>query len=143
MKKPVVPAALCATALAAGCAVEPGSPVTGEPALLNGHAYAWTEGLSEEAGASPYLAFSTEGAVSGLAGCNGIIGEVRQDGIRVDFSRLGTTRMLCAPKVMQSERKFLDLLGRTAFATQSVDADGGIDLWTAEGEKIVTLRPKR
>ena len=137
--KTLVPA-LCATALAAGCAVNgTGAPVRGEPARLNGHSFMWTGGVSEDCELPPYIAFDADGRVSGQAGCNRLLGQVVQDGLRVDFSNLGSTMKLCAPQFMKVEREFLDIIGRTAFATQSAEADGAIDIWSAEGEKIVTL----
>ena len=89
------------------------------------------------------VAFDEKGAISGQAGCNRLLGQVRQDGLRVDFSNLGSTMKLCAPQFMKVERTFIDFLGRAAFVTASTAVPGGIDLWDKAGERIVTLVPEK
>lgn len=53
------------------------------------------------------------GAVSGSGGCNRIRGSVTIDGARLAFSPLATTRMMCAPALMDQEQKFLRVLEAT------------------------------
>lgn len=144
LKNIAVPA-ICAAAVVAGCAQTNSSsnaPVQGAPAHLIGHTFQWTSGITEAEGEYPHIAFDQTGNVSGLAGCNSLLGEVHQKGLAVDFSNLGTTRMLCAPKVMKSERAFLELLKRAAYATQSKDTEGAVDLWSEAGDRIGQLLPK-
>lgn len=135
--------ALCASVLVAGCAASSNTPVRGEPAQLNGHSFMWTGGVSEDCELPPFIAFDEAGRVSGQAGCNRLLGQIAQDGLKVDFSNLGSTMKLCAPQFMKVERTFLDFLGRAAYATQSPQTIGAVDLWTADGEKIVTLVPEK
>lgn len=143
--KAILPVVLCSV-LAAGCAATgPGSdaPVKGDPVALAGHGYMWADGVSEDCELPPSIAFDEKGAISGQAGCNRLLGQVRQDGLRVDFSNLGSTMKLCAPQFMKVERTFIDFLGRAAFVTASTAVPGGIDLWDKAGERIVTLVPEK
>lgn len=132
--------------VAAGCAptsVLTEGPVQGTPAQLSGRTFEWTNGITETEGEFPHIAFDGTGSVSGLAGCNNLLGQVHQKGLEVDFSSLGTTRMLCAPKVMQSERAFLALLREATYATQSLETDGAVVLWNKAGVRLGELRPKK
>ena len=56
------------------------------------------------------MEISREGRVSGNAGCNGIGGEVKINRNRVDFGRMISTQMACAPDIMRQERQFIEAL---------------------------------
>ncbi|APE35694.1 hypothetical protein BOX37_19025 [Nocardia mangyaensis] len=70
---------------------------------------------------SPNLTIGEDGTVSGMAGCNRITGTAGVGpGDAVNFA-VATTRMMCAPDVMEVEQNVLAALdGRT---TATVDAD--------------------
>jgi heat shock protein HslJ len=68
----------------------------------------------------PTLTIAADGAVSGTAGCNRLIGMVTVGGADVTF-QVGTTKMLCPPEVMEVESDVLKALnGKT---TVTIDAD--------------------
>lgn len=72
----------------------------------------------------PTLAIAPDGAVSGSAGCNRMTGhataEPTANGPDVTF-QIGTTKMLCAPEIMEVEQSVLKVLdGKT---TATIDAD--------------------
>lgn len=56
------------------------------------------------------LEITREGRVSGNAGCNGIGGEVKISRNRIDFGRMISTQMACAPDIMRQERQFIEAL---------------------------------
>ena len=100
----------------------------------------WTGGVSEDCDLPPTIAFSAEGRLSGLAGCKRLLGQYKQDGTSLDLGEVATTMKLCAPSFMKVEDEFLGFLRQVRYATQAGD---GIDLWDADGKKIVTLVPER
>ncbi|MFC9994218.1 META domain-containing protein [Nocardia sp. NPDC127526] len=70
--------------------------------------------------ARPTLTIAPDGAVSGSAGCNRMTGTAEIAGNDVTF-KIGTTKMLCAPEVMEVETQVLGALdGKT---TATVDSD--------------------
>lgn len=68
----------------------------------------------------PTLTIASDGQVSGDAGCNRMTGTAEIEGSRATF-HLGTTRMMCAPDVMEIERQVLAALDGATEAT--VDSD--------------------
>ncbi len=70
--------------------------------------------------ARPTLTIASDGRVSGSAGCNRMTGTADISGSTATF-HLGTTRMTCAPDVMQVEQQVLEALNGTTEAT--VDSD--------------------
>ena len=78
-----------------------------------------------------------DGAVSGLAGCNRYSGAFRQSGAAVTVGALATTRKLCAPALMETERKFLGAL--EAATKLRFDATGAAFL-VAEDGRILKAR---
>lgn len=140
MIKAILPAALCA-ALLAGCAATGGTDgPAGEAAELAGRNFMWTGGVSEDCELPPTLNFGADGRLSGSAGCNRLLGNFKQDGKKVDLGEIGTTMKLCAPAFMKVEQQFLGILKETAYITKSGE---GIDLWTKDAKKLVTLVPER
>lgn len=72
----------------------------------------------------PTLTFAEDGGLTGFAGCNRITGRAvvtdTPDGADI-AATAATTRMMCAPEIMEVERAVLSALDGTAHAT--VDAD--------------------
>jgi putative lipoprotein len=61
-------------------------------------------------GQRPILEIAANGSVSGNGGCNGMGGSVRIRRNQIDFGRLISTQMACAPAVMHQERQFITTL---------------------------------
>ncbi|MEU1204310.1 META domain-containing protein [Nocardia sp. NPDC005825] len=68
----------------------------------------------------PTLTITPDGKVSGNAGCNQMTGTAAIDGEDVTFS-IATTRMMCAPEVMEVEQQVLEALNGKVKAT--IDSD--------------------
>ena len=56
------------------------------------------------------LNFWQDGRVTGRASCNSLMGQYQLTGEALAFSQLGTTRMACAPALMNQEQRVLDTL---------------------------------
>jgi heat shock protein HslJ len=115
-------AALLALALAA-CAVA--TPAADQPAVAAIH-LAGTKWMridrSGDAPHFPTLDFAADSA-SGFAGCNRWNADaVQQDGERLAFSRIATTRMMCAESAMATEHDLVSVLERTRYAHYDRDA---------------------
>ncbi|NNH75140.1 META domain-containing protein [Nocardia uniformis] len=68
----------------------------------------------------PTLLIGSDGAVSGTAGCNRIMGSAEVIGTDATF-QIGTTKMMCDPQVMEVEQQVLTTLsGKT---TGTIDSD--------------------
>lgn len=78
-----------------------------------------------------------EARVSGHAGCNRFFGAYSFDGQAVKIGPLATTRMSCAPAIMEAERAWLGLLtaARTVDATHKT-----LVLRDGAGVALATLR---
>ena len=59
------------------------------------------------------VAIAPGGKVTGSGGCNRLFGTAAIAGDALTFSGIGTTRMACAPALMDQEQKFLGALGAT------------------------------
>jgi putative lipoprotein len=59
------------------------------------------------------LLFSDGGRVSGNGACNQMFGQYQMTGEELRFQSLGSTKMACAPKVMQQETQFFTALEAT------------------------------
>lgn len=66
-------------------------------------------GLGSEAKSKQFVQFK-EAEVSGHAGCNRFFGRYSFDGRAIKIGPLASTRMMCAPVVMEAERKWLAML---------------------------------
>jgi heat shock protein HslJ len=103
---------------------------------------AWTvrtlEGEPVPESARPTLTFGADGRVTGRAPCNQFGGGYTLRGDELSFSTLTTTRMACAPAMMQVEQRFLALLGATRRFERS--ADGTLTLSTTDGRAITARR---
>ncbi|MDH7809745.1 MULTISPECIES: YbaY family lipoprotein [unclassified Rhizobium] len=85
------------------------------------------------------LEISREGRVSGNAGCNGIGGEVKISRNRVDFGRMISTQMACAPDIMRQERQFIEALeGARSFRLEP--RRGTLELIDGRGRPAMRLR---
>ena len=85
------------------------------------------------------LEISREGRVSANAGCNGIGGEVKISRNRVDFGRMISTQMACAPDIMRQERQFIDALeGARSFRLEP--RRGTLELIDGRGRTAMRLR---
>lgn len=126
-------AALALAACAAGAA--PQAPPPGLPET------SWTltdlNGAAPLPGAVPTLAFDAAGQAAGSAGCNRYFGTFAEDGAAVTFGPLGSTKMACAPEVMQQETTFLQLLGDVVSFAVAGDT---LTLTTGAGEALVFAR---
>ncbi len=78
--------------------------------------------------------------VTGRSGCNRFTGGWQQDGAAVKFGPIATTRMGCAPALMELEGKFLTTL--QAVTTVSFDASGAALLKATDGRAIKLRRAK-
>jgi len=78
--------------------------------------------------------------VSGLSGCNRFSGTWAQTGTSVSFGPLASTRMACAPALMDLEGKFLKTL--EAVRRLSFDQTGAATLTSPDGQVIKLRREK-
>lgn len=60
------------------------------------------------------LVIELSGRISGLAACNRYFGRIGVDAGSIAISQIGSTRMACAPPVMEQERRFLAALQAAA-----------------------------
>lgn len=67
------------------------------------------------------LAFETDRRVSGSSGCNRYVAELNPSPPSVRMERVAGTPQVCAPPVMEQERRFINALELTT--TQVVDGD--------------------
>ena len=86
----------------------------------------------------PTLIFATDGGVSGNASCNTFRATYAVDGASLAISRAITTRMACAPALMQQETRFLGVL--TGARTVDVSRDGTLTLRSSDGASIRARR---
>ena len=68
----------------------------------------------------PTLAF-TDSSISAFAGCNQIFGSYKLEGLKLSFSRLGSTKMACEASKMKLEGDFIDSLAKVKTFTVSKD----------------------
>ncbi|MGP0174520.1 META domain-containing protein [Pseudomonas sp. NCHU5208] len=128
MRHTALPLALLAATLA-GCASD-------TPSLQTEHSYS-----VEWIGARPLIdrshltiTFAADGRAHGNAGCNHWFAgySLQDDAIRFDTP--GSTRKLCAPALMEQERRFLDALSQVR--RWDFNALGQLQLWPNEGKPI-------
>lgn len=80
------------------------------------------------------LTFSEDGNISGSTSCNRYFGEYQRQGNRLSFMSLGSTRMACAPSLMNQEQRFLNAL--QAAERFSVDSTGALII-EGQGHRIL------
>ena len=76
--------------------------------------------------------------LSGNASCNRLIARYTLTDGTLTISQAGTTRMACAPALMDQERRLVDLLGKVTSYT--IDQDGTLVLKSQSGSRIVARR---
>lgn len=101
---------------------QPDRPLAGTTwvvtALLRPEAEVRSVALDE---ARPTLTIAPDGAVSGSAGCNRMVGKAAVAGDEVSFEGIGTTKMMCDAAIMEVEQQVLEALnGKT---TATIDSD--------------------
>ncbi|MES2819869.1 MAG: META domain-containing protein [Pseudomonadota bacterium] len=80
------------------------------------------------------LTLDTEGRAYGSAGCNHWFSPYQLQDQQLSFGRLGSTRKLCPPALMEQEARFLEALGKVQrwdFSPQNQ-----LQLWPAEGKPM-------
>jgi len=123
---------LAVVLLAAGCAAAPPRAPTAV-ALNVLAATAWQAEEIEGTGvldrAPSTIVFDAGQKIAGRAGCNRYFGSFEQSGDAVTIKPTGSTRMACAPDVMDQEGKFLSALEAVTTARREGDKllllDGG------------------
>jgi heat shock protein HslJ len=130
-------AALALLLLLAGCTGGGGPGEAGEKAAsIVGPV--WT--VEEIAGApvsgeTPItLQLGADGRASGRGGCNSYGGAYTLAGEALHFSPLASTRMACAPALMDQEQRYFDTLAKVTH--YAVADDGALLLETGEGKEI-------
>ena len=80
------------------------------------------------------ITFAADGRAHGTAGCNHWFAgyNLKDDAIR--FETPGSTRKLCAPALMEQERRFLEALGQVQ--RWDFNVIGQLQLWPASGKPI-------
>lgn len=113
------------------------STVAGEPPLVGSHWRAERiDGEPVLADATPTLAFVESDRVAGSGGCNRFFGGVTfSDGGRLKFGALASTKMACAPPVLDQEQRFLDALA----ASTHYRVDGALVLSGEDGVPRLVL----
>ncbi len=82
------------------------------------------------------LNIAADGAVSGSGGCNRYFSKATVSGESIAFAEIGSTYMQCPPALMNQERKFLDVLGKTR--TYKIEM-GKLMLLDDSGKEIARL----
>jgi hypothetical protein len=59
---------------------------------------------------APSISFASDGKVAGSGGCNRFFGSYMQEGEKLSFSPLGSTRMACPQGIMKREQACLILI---------------------------------
>jgi putative lipoprotein len=132
-------AAVCLALPLAACSIPqaPQPAATSEPPVLTGTWVAQDiagRGVIDDAQST--VSFEAGNQIDGATGCNRYFGRTTVEGENLAFGPLGTTRMACAPAVMDQERKFLDALA----ATRSYRFEGPyLFLQDASGTALVRL----
>jgi len=123
---------LAAVLLVAGCAAAPPrAPTAVALNVLEGTAWQAEEiegtGVLDRAPST--IVFDAGQKIAGRAGCNRYFGSFEQSGDAVTIKPTGSTRMACAPDVMDQEGKFLSALEAVTTARREGDKllllDGG------------------
>ena len=87
--------------------------------------------------AAPTLEFTANGRVSGRAPCNRFTGSYTLKADELSFAQVVSTRMACAPPLMERERRFLTLLDAVRRFERSGDS---LILRTDDGRTITARR---
>ena len=99
------------------------------------------DGKTLSAETTPFIGIDTnDGSVYGSTGCNNLIGSLDKNMKpgTVDFSRLGSTRMMCAD--MTSERLVMDMLNKAK--GYKLDGKSDLLLVDAQGNAVAQLQKR-
>ncbi|RSC26991.1 META domain-containing protein [Pseudomonas putida] len=80
------------------------------------------------------LTLADDGRAYGNAGCNHWFASYTLDGDQLSFGKIGKTRKLCAPALMEQEQRFLQAL--ETVQRWDVSAIEQIRFWPAEGKPL-------
>ena len=113
----------------AGCAAEPVQ-------LQQNRSY-----ILEWIGERPLMDYShltvtlgDDGRAYGNGGCNHWFAPYTLDGDKLTFGKIGKTRKLCAPALMEQETRFLESLSQVQ--RWDFSPTGQLQLWPAEGKPL-------
>jgi heat shock protein HslJ len=133
---PIAPKALAAALmLLAGC-TGASSPAGPAAAGIVGPVWVAEDIAGTAAGgeAPITLQLGSDGRASGRGGCNGYGGSYALAGDALSFGPLLSTKMACAPELMDREQRYFQTLAQTAH--YAVADDGALLLTTADGKTI-------
>lgn len=125
-------------ALAAGAAFSASALANAEPAGT------W---VVREIGGRPAVADAQttlrlgEGRITGWGGCNGYSGLGRIEGGEVRIGMLATTKMGCAPDLLEQEAAFTSALPRSV--RYEIDAAGAMRVYDSSGKLTMRLTRAR
>ena len=80
------------------------------------------------------ITFAADGRAHGHAGCNHWFAGYSLNDDALDFDVPGSTRKMCAPALMEQERRFLDAIDQVQ--RWDFNAIGQLQLWPATGKPI-------
>ncbi len=80
------------------------------------------------------ITFAADGRAHGHAGCNHWFAGYSLNGDALDFDVPGSTRKMCAPALMEQERRLLDAIDQVQ--RWDFNAIGQLQLWPATGKPI-------
>lgn len=132
---------LAAGIAVAGCASTPAPTAKGSSTLFLSKTN-WVAEDINKAGlidnSRVTLSFSGDDKIAGSGGCNKYFGAYREADKALTVSGVGSTKMACAPALMDQENKYLSVLG--AAKSFALNDRGGLVITAADG-RTVTLRP--
>jgi heat shock protein HslJ len=123
---------LLATALGLGlfgCAAEPVKPQQDRSYVLE-----WIGARPLIDNSHLTITLGADGRAYGNGGCNHWFAPYNLDGDSLSFGKVGSTRKLCAPALMEQERRFLQALqGVQRWDISPIDQ---LRFWPAEGKPL-------
>jgi heat shock protein HslJ len=80
------------------------------------------------------ITLDQDGRAFGTAGCNHWFASYTLKDQQISFGPTGSTRMMCAPALMEQEQRFLEALGKVQ--RWDLSETDQLRLWPAEGKPI-------
>jgi len=80
------------------------------------------------------ITLDEDGRAFGTGGCNHWFASYTMKDQQISFGQTGSTRMMCAPALMEQEQRFFDALGKVQHWDLSETEQ--LRLWPAEGKPI-------
>lgn len=102
---------------------------------LAGKTFTWAQ-TPAAAEKVPTLTFGEDGRISGVAGCNRVMGSYTLEGDKITFSKMATTMMMCSPDSMKVEEAYLNHLEAAKRATL---VEGDLVLSDETGNEVMRL----